>query len=129
MKSRRARTAAATGKAAPLAKPQWARNAVGRPAFSLRNGTEVNTLFTITDGKRYAAVMLLAAVIAAVAASPNAPVEHHGPVAQAVAMVRVISGTNLRLDGTGNGSDVPAPRLTVYSVNGTELPAKLIEFQ
>lgn len=97
----------------------------------LRNGTEVNTLFTIMIGRRYALAMLLAAAvtIAAASAPQNAPVEHRGPVVQAVAAVRVIPGVSLRLDGTGNGSDIPAPRLTVYSANGVEEPAKLIEFQ
>ena len=98
--------------------------------ISLRNGTEVNALFTIAEGRRYAVAMLFAAAALAVASAPqNAPAEHRGSVVQAVAMVRVISGVNLSLDGNNSGSEVPAPRLTVYSVNGTQVPAKLIEFR
>jgi hypothetical protein len=79
--------------------------------------------------KRYASVMLLlAAAVAAVSAPPNAPSPHVAASAQATAMVRIISGVELRLDGR-NSSDVPAPRNTVFTTGGVQQPAKLIEFQ
>jgi len=82
------------------------------------------------NGKRYAAVMLFAAAaILAAITQQNAQSEHRGAAAQAVAMVRVISGTRLSLNGANNGSDVPIPRNTRFTTGGVEQPAKLIEFQ
>ena len=82
------------------------------------------------NGKRYAADMLLAAAaILAASVPPALPPEHRGPVVQALAMVRVISGVQLHLDGTKNSSDVPPSRETVLTSGGVERPATLIEFQ
>jgi hypothetical protein len=82
------------------------------------------------NGKRYAsAMLLLAAVAAAVLAPPKAPASHAATSAQATAMVRIISGVELRLDGRNNSSDIPAPRDTVLTSGGVQQPAKLIEFR
>ena len=82
------------------------------------------------NGRRYAITMLLAAAAIITASAPqNALADHKGPVVQAVAMVRVISGVKLRLDGTNNGSEIPLIRETTYVANGVEQPARLIEFE
>ena len=87
-------------------------------------------VFTIMNGKRYAAVMLLAAAaILAAITQQNTQPEHRGTTVQALAMVRVISGARLSLDGASNGSDVPPPRETNLTTGGVKQPAKLIEFQ
>ena len=87
-------------------------------------------VFTIMNGRRYAAVMLLAAVAVLAASTQQiARPEHNGAVVQAVASVRVISGTRLSLVGVNNGQDVPPPRETVFTTGGVEQPARLIEFQ
>ena len=130
MKSRRARTAAATGKAARLAKALQGRNALSGARNPVHIGTKVKSAFTILNGKRYAAIMLLAAAaILAATTQQNAQPEHKGAAVQAVATVRVISGTRLSLDGANNGRDVPIPRNTLFTTGGVEQPAKLIEFQ
>jgi hypothetical protein len=100
------------------------------PQMRSRNDTNANVIFTIMNRERYVAVMLIAAAaILAGSAPQNAPAEHRGPVVQAIAMVRVISGVALRLDGTNNGAEVPAPRETVFTAGGVQSPARLIEFQ
>src|SRR5262249_25844657 len=68
MKRQAARTAAATGKAAPLAKAPLGRNAVPNLKIPVHIGTKVKMVFTIMNGRRYALVMLFAAA-AIVAAS------------------------------------------------------------
>ncbi len=74
-------------------------------------------------------MLLIAAAILAASAPQNTAAEHRGPVVHAVAMVRVISGAKVRLDGTNNGSEIPPVRETIYVTNGVEQPAKLIEFE
>jgi hypothetical protein len=73
--------------------------------------------------------MLLAAAIVTASPPSIAPAEHRGVVIQAVAMVRVISGIRLNLDGTNNGSAAPLPREAILTSGGVKLRAKLIEFQ
>ena len=66
-----------------------------------------------------------AAAIAAPTPSANVP----APVAaQARATVRIISGVRLKLDSPTN-ADAPPAHDSVVTTNGTEQPARLIEFQ
>jgi hypothetical protein len=66
-----------------------------------------------------------AAAIAAWTPANNSP----PPVAvQATATVRIISGVRLKLDSTTNADAPPARDVTV-TTNGTQQPARLIEFQ
>jgi hypothetical protein len=73
--------------------------------------------------------MLALAVLAAAASAPQLSTAPTGPVVQAMATVRIISGVQLRLDGQANGVEIPAPRNAVIQANGTDQPARLIEFQ
>ena len=72
--------------------------------------------------------MLWFAAAAAIAAptpstNPRPPV-----VAQATATVRILSGVRLKLDSPSN-ADAPPTHDSVVTTNGTEQPARLIEFQ
>ena len=69
--------------------------------------------------------MMLLALIAAAAAQPQAT--RVGPVVQATATVRIISGRRLRL-----GTKAPEAELresSVRDIDGRVKPAQLIEFQ
>jgi hypothetical protein len=68
----------------------------------------------------------LALAIAA-SASPGAPLSV-APAIQARAMVRIVSGVRLRLDGR-HRVGVPKPRNSTISANGEQQAAKLIEFE
>jgi hypothetical protein len=72
--------------------------------------------------------MLWLAAAAALAASTPARTAPPPVVAQASATVRVISGVRLKLDSTTNSGAPPAHDGTV-TTNGTQQPARLIEFQ
>jgi hypothetical protein len=100
------------------------------PEFPPHIGTKVNALFTISNTRRYEVAMFFAAAAILSASAPqNGPAGHHGPAVQAVAMVRVISGVMLRLDGSNNGGEVPPVRETIYVADGVTQPARLIEFE
>jgi hypothetical protein len=100
------------------------------PANPVHNGTKVNAAFTIMNGRRYAFMMLLFAVaVITVSAQPDVPRTHVSATAQATAMVRVISGVRVRLDGQYNGNDIPQPRDAVFTSGGVQQPARFIEFQ
>jgi hypothetical protein len=66
-----------------------------------------------------------AAAIAAPVPSTTAP---SPVVAQARATVRILSGVRLKLDSTTN-TDAPPAHDSVVVTNGTQQPARLIEFQ
>ncbi|HEX5258294.1 MAG TPA: hypothetical protein VFW35_05880 [Sphingomicrobium sp.] len=72
--------------------------------------------------------MMLWLAVAALAAS--AP-QSSGPapvVVQATATVRILSGVRLKLDSPTN-TDAPRAHETVVKTDGTQQPARLIEFQ
>ena len=71
-------------------------------------------------------MIALFALAAAASATPLAP--STGPVVQARATVRIVSGVRLKLDGSANG-DAPPPRETIIVAGGQPHPASLIEFQ
>jgi len=68
----------------------------------------------------------LALAIAA-SASPGASLPV-APAIQARAMVRILSGVRVRLDGRAKAG-VPKPRNSMIWANGEQQPARLIEFQ
>ena len=71
-----------------------------------------------------ASLALLAAIVAAQSWQPQS-----GVTAQANATVRVVAGQSVRFDDvSGDGSSQPAPRKTKLEVNGTAMPAVLVEF-
>ena len=69
----------------------------------------------------------LAAVAAIAAPTPSTSAPPPG-VAQAKATVTIISGVRLKLDSTTNTDAQPAHD-SVVTTNGTQQPARLIEFQ
>jgi hypothetical protein len=72
--------------------------------------------------------MLWLVATALIASTPqNAPSPTRAS-AQATAMVRVVTGVRLRLDG-GPNADAPPPRESVVHTEGAPRPARLIEFQ
>jgi hypothetical protein len=72
-------------------------------------------------------MIALFALAAVASATPPAPLST-GPVVQARATVRIVSGVRLKLDGSANG-DAPPPRETIIVAGGQPHPASLIEFQ
>jgi len=72
--------------------------------------------------------MLWLAAAAAIAASAPASSAPPPAVVQATATVRILSGVRLKLDSTTN-TDAPAAHDSVVSTNGTQQPARLIEFE
>jgi hypothetical protein len=122
--------AAATGKAAPLAKRPDRRNAARRHRNSLHFGTKVNAVFTLPRGKRYVTAMLLLAAASAMASMPQMP--SSGGVratVQAQAIVRIITGVSLRLGQGALSGEAPRPHITMASADGEPKPANLIEFE
>ena len=99
--------------------------------FLLRFGTKVKTRFTIGAGKRYASIMLLVAIAAAVVATPaqDGPRSPAAATAVAQATVRIISGAVLHLDGRPQAADTPASRPATVREDGEAHPARLIEFE
>lgn len=72
------------------------------------------------------APMVLLVAAALVTAPPEQPAS---VVAQVTATIRVVAGIQLKLDGSPN-PDAPSARDSVVKANdGTNQPAKLIEFQ
>lgn len=131
MKSEHAWRAAATGKAAPLAKGLGPRNGRRPDRFPLHSGTKVKALFTISPAKHYAFEMLfLLAAAAAVATPQPEPMFRHAAVsAQAQAVVRIVSGVRLRLGEGAVGGAAPAVTDAMVHAEGDVRPARLIEFQ
>jgi hypothetical protein len=70
--------------------------------------------------------LALAAILAA--AQPWQP--QSGVTAQATATVRIVSGERVHFAELREGGDhsLPKPRKTQLQVNGTEMPAWLVEF-
>ena len=68
---------------------------------------------------------LAAAAIAASTPQPNGPAP---VVVQATATVRILSGVRLKLDSATN-SGAPLAHDTMVKTDGTQQPARLIEFQ
>ena len=70
-------------------------------------------------------------LIAAAAAANAAPQPDSRPAAvavQATATVRIVSGVKLKLDSPTNDG-APAARDSTISADGTQKPARLIEFE
>jgi hypothetical protein len=72
--------------------------------------------------------MMLWVAIAAVATSTPQPSAPPPVVVQATATVRILSGVRLRLDSPTN-TDAPLAHDTLVKTDGTQQPARLIEFQ
>jgi len=72
--------------------------------------------------------MLWLAAAAAIAASTPSIGAPPRVAAQATATVRIISGVRLKLDSNTN-TDAPPAHDSVVTTNGTQQPARLIEFQ
>ena len=72
--------------------------------------------------------MMLWLAAAAVAASTPQPTGPAPVVVQATATVRILSGVRLKLDSTTN-TDAPLAHDTMVKTDGTQQPARLIEFQ
>lgn len=70
-------------------------------------------------------LLLAAAAIAAATPAPSGPPP---VVVQATATVRIISGVRLKLDSPTNADAPPAHDSTI-TADGTQQPARLIEFQ
>jgi hypothetical protein len=73
-------------------------------------------------------MLLLAALAIAVSTPPTPALSSSGPVVQARATVRIVSGVRIHLDGQSNG-EVPAMRDALVRTDGTTQPARLIEFE
>lgn len=84
-------------------------------------------LFTIWRGARYDHVMLLLAA-AAIAASAPPPRGTVAPRVQARVTIRILAGTTVRFGEPRQGAE-GAERIVTIRANGSEQPAKLIEFQ
>lgn len=69
--------------------------------------------------------MLLLTAAALVAAVP----QHSGPVVQATATVRIISGAVLKLGQAPQGQVARMRDATLRSSDGTVQPARLVEFE
>jgi hypothetical protein len=122
--------AAATGKAAPLAKRPEGRNAARSAANSVHFGTKVNADFTIAAATRYASAMLfLTALAAAVSAPPPASFTRVGATVQARAFVRIISAVTVRLGEGPLHGHAPMAQNTKVRADGGIRPARLIEFE
>ena len=66
---------------------------------------------------------------AAIAASSSAPPSGPAPVAvEATATVRIVSGVRLKLDSPTNAG-APAAHDSVVTTDGSQKPARLIEFE
>jgi len=127
---KRSGTAAATGKAARLAKRPEGRNAALAGAKLLRFGTKVNALFTLVPRERYPFVMLIHATAAALAAwSPNATAAPAAASVTTQARVRIITGAVLRLGEGSRMGEGPRAQATRVRLEGALQPAKLIEFE
>ena len=124
------RTAAVTGKAAPLAKRPEGRNAEWRAPNWLHIGTKVNALFTIGAVERYAsAMLLLAAAAALVSSTPEGWSPSAGASAQARVTIRIVAAVTLRLGEGPLSGDAPPAQDTVVHTDGDARAARLIEFQ
>lgn len=71
--------------------------------------------------------MLLIAAAALSASSP--PPRPAGPIAEAIATVRILTAVQLKLDGSANAGMPPVRVSQLRSADGTTQQAKLIEFQ
>jgi hypothetical protein len=93
-------------------------------------GRNLKTLFTKSAAARYdAAMILIAAAAIAASSAPVSPWRASGAVAQAQAMVRIVSGVRLHL-GQESNEGAPSLRDTVVRTQGAAVqPARLIEFE
>jgi hypothetical protein len=101
-------------------------------------GRKLKSSFTISAAGRYGAEMLVWFIAAAAAASAIPASAHPGgrpprAVLQARATVRIVSGACVKLGphqkGDPQSSDVPLQRDAVIVADGSQRPAKLIEFE
>jgi hypothetical protein len=93
-------------------------------------GRNFKTLFTKSTPARYDPGMILITAAAIVASPvPMPPWRASGAVAQAQAMVRIVSGVRLHFDQESN-QGAPPLRDTVVRTQGAAVqPARLIEFE
>jgi len=73
-------------------------------------------------------MLWLAAAVATIAAPASGNGATHPVSVEARATVRIISGVRLKLDSTTN-ADAPPAHDGIVTTNGTQQPARLIEFQ
>ena len=93
-------------------------------------GRGLKTLFTKLSPGRYGCIMLVLASAAAMLMSPPIARSPTAATAQARAIIRIVSGTRLRLGQTTATDDAPAARDTFVRTQGAIFqPAKLIEFE
>jgi hypothetical protein len=93
-------------------------------------GRGFKALFTKSGPGRYGCIMLVLASAAAVLMSPPVARGPTAATAQARAIIRIVSGTRLRLGQMTATDDAPAARDTFVRTQGPVLqPAKLIEFE
>jgi hypothetical protein len=74
-------------------------------------------------------MILLAAAAAASFSAPPAPSNRAAAVVQATAIIRVISGVQVKFGAPSNPGAPPPRETAVKAADGTIHPAKLIEFQ
>jgi hypothetical protein len=72
---------------------------------------------------------MLVLFLAAAVASPPPEVQPASATAQATATIRILSAVQLKLDGTDSPGLPPVRSTSVQTTDGTQRPAKLIEFQ
>lgn len=93
-------------------------------------GRGFKALFTKLGPARYEWIMLVLVSAAAVLMSPPVARSPTAATAQARAIIRIVSGTRLRLGQTMATDDAPSARDTFVRTQGPVLqPAKLIEFE
>ena len=73
--------------------------------------------------------MLWLTIAASLASATADMPRQSGPVAQARATVRIVSGVRLRLGEPNHGEEAPPARKTVIRSGGMDQPARLIEFE
>jgi hypothetical protein len=74
-------------------------------------------------------MLLIAAAAAAALSTPEPPRRPGSATAQAQAIVRIVSGVRLRLDGRANDGAPPARDAYVRIAGALLQPARLIEFE
>ena len=74
-------------------------------------------------------MILLATAALATASPPNYQPSRSAVTAQATATIRIVSGITLKLGLASNPGAPPTQDTTIRSLDGSAVPAKLIEFQ
>jgi hypothetical protein len=74
-------------------------------------------------------MLLAAAAIASFAPQVDRPPPRIGATAQAIAVVRIVSGVRLRLGQGAISGEAPSSRKTIVHTEGAAHSARLIEFE